>query len=123
MGQLTTQMGRLTTHVLDTSVGLPAGGMQVELHAVLGDRPLLASVVTGQDGRCPSPLLTGAAFKVGRYALTFRVSDYFRARGVVLPEPAFLDEVVIHFGIAHTDQHYHVPLLVSPWSYTVYRGG
>jgi len=117
------RMGELTTHVLDTSVGLPAGGMHIELHAASGDRALLASVVTGQDGRCAGPLLAGAAFQVGRYALTFRVSDYFRARGVVLPVPAFIEDVVIHFGIARADQRYHVPLLVSPWSYTVYRGG
>jgi 5-hydroxyisourate hydrolase len=105
-------MGHLTTHVLDTSVGLPAAAMRIELRAALGNRPLLAAVVTGQDGRCASPLLAGAAFRPGRYALTFRVADYFRGRGVLLPEPAFIE-----------DQHYHVPLLVSPWSYSVYRGG
>jgi 5-hydroxyisourate hydrolase len=116
-------MGRLTTHVLDISIGLPAAGMRIELHAASADRSLLASVVTGRDGRCAAPLLSDAAFQAGRYALTFRVADYFRGRGAVLPEPAFIDTVVIDFGVADAHEHYHVPLLVSPWSYSVYRGG
>jgi 5-hydroxyisourate hydrolase len=116
-------MGRLTTHVLDTTVGLPAAGMPIELHAASAGRPLLKRVVTGNDGRCAAPLLADAAFQVGRYTLTFRVAEYFRARGVVLPEPAFIEVVVIDVGLAHAQEHYHVPLLVSPWSYSVYRGG
>ncbi len=116
-------MGQLTTHVLDTSAGLPAAGVRIELHEWGPAPKLLASVATGSDGRCPAPLISGDAFRAGRYALTFHVAEYFRGRGLALPEPAFIEEAVIRFGIAHPDQHYHVPLLVSPWSYSVYRGG
>jgi hydroxyisourate hydrolase len=117
-------MGQLTTHVLDTSAGLPAGGMRIEVHELGPAAPLLlASVSTGKDGRCAVPLIAGAALRAGRYAVTFYVADYFRARGVVLPVPAFLEDAVIRIGIAHPEEHYHVPLLVSPWSYSVYRGG
>jgi hydroxyisourate hydrolase len=117
-------MGQLTTHVLDTTAGVPAAGVRIELHELSRASPnLLASVFTGSDGRCPAPLIAGDAFRVGRYALTFHVAEYFRARGVSLPEPAFIEEAVIRIGIANPDQHYHVPLLVSPWSYSVYRGG
>ncbi len=117
-------MGQLTTHVLDTSAGLPAAGVGIEVRALGPSAPkLLASVTTGRDGRCPAPLLAGAAFEAGRYALTFHVAAYFRSRGLTLPEPPFLEDAVIHIGIAHPDEHYHVPLLISPWSYSVYRGG
>jgi 5-hydroxyisourate hydrolase len=117
-------MGQLTTHVLDISAGKPAGGMRVEVHELTSASPtLLASTATGADGRCPAPLLAGAAFRAGRYAVTFHVAEYFRAGGLILPEPAFIEEAVIRIGIAHSEQHYHVPLLVSPWSYSVYRGG
>lgn len=117
-------MGQLTTHVLDTSAGLPAAGVRIEVHALGTAAPiLLIGVSTGTDGRCPAPLLAGAQFELGRYSLTFHVAEYFRARGLQLPEPAFLEEAVIHIGIARPDQHYHVPLLISPWSYSVYRGG
>jgi 5-hydroxyisourate hydrolase len=117
-------MGQLTTHVLDTSAGLPAAGIRIELHelAATGAK-LLAATATGQDGRCPAPLLTGSGFRSGRYALTFHVAEYFLARGVALPVPAFLDDVVVRIGIAQAAEHYHVPLLISPWSYSVYRGG
>lgn len=120
-------MGKLTTHVLDVAAGIPAAGMRVELHEIPGteggrsSRPI-SEQRTNPDGRCASPLLEGAAFKGGRYALVFHVADYFRARGVELAEPPFLDEVVVSFGIARPDQSYHVPLLVSPWSYSTYRG-
>jgi len=116
-------MGKLTTHVLDTAAGTPARGLRVELHAV-GDATaqLLANFHTNADGRAPAPLLEGDSLRPGRYSLTFHVGEYFRTAGLQLPEPAFLDEVVIRFGIAHADQHYHVPLLVSPWSYSTYRG-
>lgn len=114
-------MGRLTTHVLDTAHGIPARGMRVELHAAeSGER--LASLSTNDDGRANAPLLEGAALRAGRYTLTFHVAGYFRAAGVALPDPPFLDTVRIDFGIANVDQHYHVPLLVSPWSYSTYRG-
>ena len=117
-------MGRLTTHVLDTSAGLPASGVRIEVHDIGGPAPrLLATVATGQDGRCAGPLVEAANFVQGRYALTFFVADYFRARGIDLPTPAFIEEAVIRIGIARPEEHYHVPLLVSPWSYSVYRGG
>ncbi len=117
-------MGQLTTHVLDISAGLPAAGVRIELHerTAAGLR-LLTTTATGPDGRLPVPLLTGAAFKAGRYLLVFQTAAYFRARGVQLPEPAFLESASIEIGIAAPDQHYHVPLLIAPWSYSVYRGG
>ncbi len=114
-------MGKLTTHVLDTAHGIPAGEMRIELHAAdSGER--LASLATNAEGRANAPLLEGGALRPGRYTLTFFVADYFRAQGVMLPEPPFLDVVRIDFGIADAAQHYHVPLLVSPWSYSTYRG-
>jgi 5-hydroxyisourate hydrolase len=117
-------MGQLTTHVLDISVGLPAAGLAIHVHEWLAEAPaLIATVTTDRDGRAPAPLLAGAAFRAGRYTLTFHIASYFRARGVVLPEPPFIDEAVVHIGIAYPDQHYHVPLLIAPWSYSVYRGG
>jgi 5-hydroxyisourate hydrolase len=117
-------MGQLTTHVLDTSAGLPAGGLRIDLHSWLAETPtLVTSVTTGKDGRVSKPLLAGADFRAGRYMLTFHVATYFRERGVALTDPAFIEEAVIRIGIAHPDQHYHVPLLITPWSYSVYRGG
>ena len=117
-------MGQLTTHVLDISAGLPGAGIRIEVHELnAGAATLLTCATTGEDGRCAAPLLAGAALRAGRYAMTFYLGDYFRGRGVTLPEPAFFDDAVIRIGIAHAGQHYHVPLLVSPWSYSVYRGG
>ncbi len=117
-------MGQLTTHVLDTSAGLPAAAVRIELLELTAAAPrLILSTATGGDGRCPAPLIAGAQFRAGRYALTFYVAEYFRGRGVALPQPAFIEEAVIHVGIAQPEQHYHVPLLISPWSYSVYRGG
>jgi 5-hydroxyisourate hydrolase len=117
-------MGQLTTHVLDISAGLPAAGMRIEVHELTAASPtLLVSTATGKDGRCAAPLLAGAAFRAGRYAMTFYLAEYFRTRGLALPEPAFIEDALIRIGIAHSEQHYHVPLLVSPWSYSVYRGG
>lgn len=116
-------MSGLTTHVLDVAAGVPARGVRIELYALDKATPqLLTTMLTNEDGRCPQPLLDAASMKPGRYLLSFHVADYFRARGLELPEPPFIDEVQIHFGIAATDQHYHVPLLVSPWSYSTYRG-
>ena len=115
-------MGQLTTHVLDTSDGIPAAGVRIELRFADGDAPLLVTA-TGKDGRCAAPLLAGADFRSGRYVLTYHVAEYFRSRGIVLPDPAFIDRAVIHVGIADSDQHYHVPLIIAPWSYSVYRGG
>jgi 5-hydroxyisourate hydrolase len=115
-------MTRLTTHVLDTAAGIPARNMTIELHSLDGGPELLRRVETNGDGRVDGALLEGADLRSGRYSLTFHVADYFRSRGVALPDPPFLDLVVIRFGIADTQQHYHVPLLVSPWSYSTYRG-
>jgi len=120
------RMGKLTTHVLDTVHGTPAAGMAVRLYALDGapgtaDAPLKAFALNA-DGRADAPLLEGAALQPGRYRLVFGVAAYFRARGVTLPEPPFLDEVVLDFGVADTQGHYHVPLLASPWSYSTYRG-
>ncbi len=117
-------MGRLTTHVLDTHGGLPASGLQIDLFRAEGaERVALTSVTTGDDGRTHAPLLQGAAFAIGVYVLVFHASDYFRRRGVTLPEPPFLDRIDIRFGISDAAAHYHVPLLVTPWSYSTYRGG
>jgi 5-hydroxyisourate hydrolase len=117
-------MGHLSTHVLDTMNGCPAAGMAVELHRLTDTGPnLVKALVLNADGRSgDGPLLDGAAMTKGRYRLVFAVAAYFRARGVALPEPAFLDAVQIDFGIADAAGHYHVPLLVSPWSYSTYRG-
>jgi len=112
-------MGKLTTHVLNVAAGTPAAGMRVELS---GPTVPTRAVLTDADGRCAAPLLEGAALCPGRYTLTFHVAAYFHSLGVALPEPPFLDEVVIAFGIADARQNYHVPLLVSPWSYSTYRG-
>ena len=114
----------LSTHVLDTMHGTPAAGMQVALYATDGTSVrCLKQFVLNQDGRNPDGLLIdNASLQAGTYRLVFEVSSYFAARGVVLPEPNFLGKVSLDFGIAHPDQHYHVPLLVSPWSYSTYRG-
>lgn len=114
----------LSTHVLDTMHGTPAAGMAVELYATGPGAPVLVKrFVLNGDGRNPGgPLFDDAALKKGTYRLVFDVAAYFRGRGVALPEPPFLDRVALDFGIAQVEQHYHVPLLVSPWSYSTYRG-
>lgn len=114
-------MGRLTTHVLDTARGCPAPGLRIELRRV-GEPAPLADVRTNADGRCDAPLLEGEALRPGSYELLFHAGDYFRTAGVALPEPAFLDVIPIRFGIADASAHYHVPLLVSPWAMSTYRG-
>jgi 5-hydroxyisourate hydrolase len=117
-------MGHLSTHVLDTMNGCPAAGMRVTLQRIDAQGPRTLQVLTlNDDGRNPDgPLLDAAAMAAGRYRLLFEVAPYFRARGAVLPEPAFIDTVQLDFGIADAAGHYHVPLLVSPWSYSTYRG-
>ena len=116
-------MGKLTTHVLDTAHGMPGAGVALALYRHTGEHyALVTSAVTGADGRCGAPLLEGAAFAAGRYRLVFQAGSYFAAMGVPLPDPPFVDEVVLDFGVADADAHYHVPLLVSPWSYSTYRG-
>lgn len=112
-------MGRLTTHVLDTAAGRPAAGLQIRLENEAGK--LLAQARTNADGRLDAPMMEGATFSTGRFRLIFSVAAYFRAQGVTLPEPPFLDEVIIAFGMAE-DAHYHVPLLVSPFAFSTYRG-
>ncbi|MEM0906628.1 MAG: hydroxyisourate hydrolase [Pseudomonadota bacterium] len=112
--------GKLTTHVLDTAHGMPASGLAVMLCDPSGTEIVRAT--TNSDGRLDAPLLAGEAFKEGRYVLEFEAGDYFRRMGVTLPEPAFLDTVVIAFGIADAGAHYHVPLLLSPYGYSTYRG-
>jgi 5-hydroxyisourate hydrolase len=114
--------GKLTTHVLDTASGRPAAGLKIALYRVNGNsHRKVKEVVTNADGRCDAPLLQGADFKTGQYELIFFAGDYLRASGVELPDPAFLDQVPIRFGIAE-EAHYHVPLLVSPYGYSTYRG-
>jgi 5-hydroxyisourate hydrolase len=116
-------MGKLTTHVLDTMNGCPAAGMAVSLYRLeAGGAVALKQIRLNDDGRADQPLLADAALLPGRYRLVFSVSPYFRGRGVALPEPPFLDEVPLDFGIADASLHYHVPLLASPWSYSTYRG-
>jgi 5-hydroxyisourate hydrolase len=114
-------MGRLTTHVLDTSTGRPATGLKVELFRDRQTDPVVTAV-TNSDGRLDGPILEADALTADRYELRFHVADYFRALGVTLPEPPFLDIVPIRFGIADTAAHYHVPLLISPYGYSTYRG-
>jgi 5-hydroxyisourate hydrolase len=117
-------MGHLSTHVLDTMNGCPAAGMKVTLQRVKGESfETLKTLILNADGRNEGgPLLDASSMAVGRYRLLFDVATYFRARGVVLPEPAFVDVVPIDFGIADAQGHYHVPLLVTPWTYSTYRG-
>lgn len=114
-------MGRLTTHILDTTHGSPAAGVEIRLY-VLGDaRELLASAISNTDGRTEKPLLDQVAMKSGTYELEFDIGDYFATRAASVDDPAFLDTVLIRFSI-RADENYHVPLLVSPWSYSTYRG-
>jgi 5-hydroxyisourate hydrolase len=114
----------LSTHVLDTMHGCPAAAMDVELYTTQGDEATLVKRFTlNADGRNPDgPLYDNASLRAGTYRLVFDVKRYFERKGVVLPEPSFLNRVSLDFGVAHTDEHYHVPLLVSPWSYSTYRG-
>lgn len=114
----------LSTHVLDTMHGTPAAGMKVRLYTTQGEQAqLVKSFTLNDDGRNPDgQLYDSASLQAGTYRLVFDVAGYFNAKGVVLPEPAFLNQVALDFGVADTRQHYHVPLLVSPWSYSTYRG-
>ncbi len=114
--------GFLTTHVLDTARGLPAAGIEISLYRVSGNsHRKIATAVTNDDGRTDAPILPEAAFKTGSYELIFFAGDYLRATGQAGAEPLFLDQVPIRFGMSE-DRHYHVPLLLSPFGYSTYRG-
>lgn len=117
-------MGRLTTHILDTALGTPAAGVRLELSRLDGAAggTTVATAVTNDDGRCDAPLLEGESFVPGRYQLVFHAGPYFDALRLDLPDCKFLDEVVLRFGVSNADQHYHVPLLLSPYGYSTYRG-
>lgn len=116
-------MGRLTTHVLDAARGRPGAGIPVKLYRVEGERlELIARAITNDDGRCDQPLLEGIAYVTGVYQLHFEAGAYQQAQGTASPGLPFLDEVVLRFGIDADEPHYHVPLLLSPYSYSTYRG-
>jgi len=116
-------MGKLSTHVLDTTQGKPGARVRLELWFIAdGQRTLLKSEITNADGRCDAPLLSGDELRVGQYELVFAAGDYFADQGVALPSPRFIDRVTIAFGVADASQNYHVPLVVTPWSYSTYRG-
>ena len=115
-------MGRLTTHVLDTASGRPAAGLTIELYRIGASPERLKVATTNADGRVDGPLLEGDAFSAGVYELRFHAGDYLRAVNDGLPRPAFLDVVPIRFGVAEAADHYHVPLLLSPYGYSTYRG-
>jgi 2-oxo-4-hydroxy-4-carboxy-5-ureidoimidazoline decarboxylase len=116
--------GRLSTHVLDNHVGKPAPGIPVELVelANLGENRVIARTVTNADGRTDQPLIGGRPLPIGRYELRFSVAKYYAERNVQLTDPPFLDEIPLRFAISEPESHYHVPLLVTPWSYSTYRG-
>ena len=114
-------MTKLTTHCLDTFSGKPANGIKVDIYFVSGKREKLNSISLNNNGRSDEPLLEGTNFKEGQYELVFFVGDYFK-KITDLPAEPFLNEVIIRFGVSDSKEHYHVPLLVSPWSYSVYRG-
>lgn len=114
-------MGRLTTHVLDTAHGKPGAGISVRLFSMENGRHLVATSATNADGRTAEPLLAGESFRAGTYELEFSIGEYFADCGLPLSEPPFLGDVVIRVSMTE-DDHYHVPLLVSPWSYSTYRG-
>ncbi len=117
-------MAKLSTHVLDTAQGKPAAGVRVDLFVLLpdGTRSLLVSTSTNHDGRTDAPLLAGDTIPTGVFELQFYAGDYFATQGLPTPQPPFVDVVPLRFGIAEPGGHYHVPLLVSPWSFSTYRG-
>ena len=116
-------MARISTHVIDVSRGVPAHGIAVELHLVKGaERRLLAAVTTNADGRTDAPLVSGDTIEAGIYELTFHAADYFHRIGVALSDPPFLGVVIVRLGLADAHHNYHVPLLLSPYGYSTYRG-
>ncbi|WP_375465838.1 hydroxyisourate hydrolase [uncultured Methylobacterium sp.] len=117
------ETGRLTTHVLDTASGRPAGGMKIDFYAKDGEGyRLVSSTQTNPDGRTDKPLLIGEAVKVGQYQIVFHVAEYYTKIGTKISDPPFLDTVPVQFSIFDAKAHYHVPLLTTPWSYSTYRG-
>lgn len=116
-------MGKLSTHVLNTMHGIPAAGVLIELYAVHGEqRQLLKQLSTNSDGRCDQPLLQDEQLKQGIYELVFHAGDYFAEQGVSVPEPRFVDQITLRFGVARPEENYHVPLVVTPWTWSTYRG-
>ena len=116
-------MARFSTHVLDTSLGKPAAGVSIELAFLAGgERRLVATSVTNAAGRTDSPLWSGDRLDIGVYELTFRAGEYFRRSGAVVSTPPFLGDIIVRVGVAEPTGHYHVPLLLSPYGYSVYRG-
>ena len=116
-------MGYLTTHVLDTASGNPAQGMKIEFYRIVDQQTvLIKTVVTNDDGRVDSPILPQEEFQTGEYELRFLAGDYLRKTVSQLPDPLFLDIIPLRFGMADADAHYHVPLLISPYGYSTYRG-
>ncbi|MFO7856635.1 MAG: hydroxyisourate hydrolase [Paracoccaceae bacterium] len=116
-------MGRLTTHVLDTARGRPAAGLRIEVFRLAVDaRDRVGEAVTDADGRCDAPLLEGHAFRAGVYEIVFHAGEWLAKEGFDLPSPRFLDDVPVRFGLSEPDGHYHVPLLLSPYGYSTYRG-
>ena len=116
-------MGRLTTHILDTASGRPAAGVVIDLFKMDGaSAEQITNAVTNADGRCDAPILEGEALVAGTYKLVFRAGAYLRDQHANLPDIMFLDDIEIAFGVNDADQHYHVPLLLSPYGYSTYRG-
>lgn len=116
-------MGRLTTHVLDTTLGRPGHGIRIEIFRVEGEtRTRLGEAITNDDGRCDAPILEGEDFTAGEYELLFHAGEYLDRQGIKGDEPRFLDRIPLRFGVANADEHYHVPLLLSPYSLSTYRG-
>lgn len=116
-------MGKLSTHILDTMHGCPAAGVAVELYRIEGEkRRLVKQTMTNADGRCDAPLLDADEIQAGTWELVFMAGDYFARQGVKVPEPRFVDQVIVRFGIANRNENYHVPLVVTPWTYSTYRG-
>jgi len=118
------RMAGLTTHVLDTTSGRPAAGVEIELYEIAADgrRALIARTQTNADGRTDAPLIAAAQAHVGRFELVFHIGAYFAAKGETVADPPFLDTVPIRFAVADPSAHYHVPLVATPWSYSTYRG-
>lgn len=117
-------MAGLTTHILDLTHGLPANNVKIELYQIVANnrKELLKSAVTNTDGRLDSPLLTKEELKQAQYELVFYIGDYFRKKGLNLEEPHFLEQIPVRFVVNKKQEDYHVPLLVSPWGYQIYRG-